>query len=212
MLAKRNKYAFVDVIDRAKYLANSGMLRIVFVSSEGSVLPLVNTTSSSSRTAPVLEFVDISDEQAEKYLGFSLPKDLAKSVVALTGGRFIHLISAIEVFRRLEKEECDPAKAVNIIREYLISRNVKNRMMKVLEQEKPFRALEKSIMDIVVSKGSVDSEELSNNLPLKSSDVARAVNHLVSLNFLRYEANGNVAVHSRLVRWCMENNKVLFAV
>ena len=77
------------------------MLRIVFVSSEGSVLPLVDKTSSRSRISNFLEIVDISDEDAETYLCQSMPDDLAKDIVVLTGGRFVHLLAVISEYNAL---------------------------------------------------------------------------------------------------------------
>ena len=40
LVAKKNRYMFVDLVDRAKYLANARTLKIVLVSSEGIVMPL----------------------------------------------------------------------------------------------------------------------------------------------------------------------------
>ena len=94
LIAKSSGDLFLTLIDRAKYLVNLGMLRIVFVSSEGSVLPLVDKTSRS-RISNFLEIVDISGEDAKTYLCQNMPEDLAKDIGVLTGGRFIHLLAAI---------------------------------------------------------------------------------------------------------------------
>ena len=67
------------------------------ICSEGSVLPLVDKMSSRSRISNFLEIVDISDEDAETYLRQSTPEDLAKDIVALTGGCFVHLLAAISI-------------------------------------------------------------------------------------------------------------------
>ena len=58
LIAKTDPGAFVELIDRAKYLANEGSLRIVLVGTEGSVMPLTNKTSSGSRKEQI-EIVDI---------------------------------------------------------------------------------------------------------------------------------------------------------
>ena len=92
LLAKRNKEMFVDLVDRAKYLANSSTLKIILVSSEGSVMPLVTATSSKSRLADTVEVLDVSDEDAVKFFSNSLvPNELAQKIVSVCGGRFVHL-------------------------------------------------------------------------------------------------------------------------
>ena len=92
LIAKLNPDAFIVLVDRAKFLANEGTLRVVLVSSEGSVMPLIAKTSSISRRAPVVEVVDIADEEAEALLSAVVPKDLAKGITTLVGGRFVHLL------------------------------------------------------------------------------------------------------------------------
>ena len=78
------------------------MLRIVFVSSEGSgVLSLVDKTSSRSSISNFQEIVDISDEDAETYLCQSMPEDLAKDINVLTGGRSVHLLDVISKYNAL---------------------------------------------------------------------------------------------------------------
>jgi hypothetical protein len=44
LLAKEYPLVFLDLVDRAKYYANEGTLRIVLVSSEGHVMPLLANT------------------------------------------------------------------------------------------------------------------------------------------------------------------------
>lgn len=80
----------MNLENRAKYLANEDLLRIIFVSSEGHVMPLIESTSSVMRASPVVEVVDIPDEE-EGVMG----KELAKEVVAYTGGRIIQLLAGI---------------------------------------------------------------------------------------------------------------------
>ena len=85
LLGKNNPEAFIHLVDRAKYLANRDTLRLILVSSEGSILPLLQQTSSTTREARVVEVADIPDEKAEKYLSKSMPEDIAKAVVKETG-------------------------------------------------------------------------------------------------------------------------------
>ena len=184
LIAKTDQQVFLSLIDRAKNLANTGVLRIIFVSSEGSVMPLVNRTSSLSRKAPIVDVVDVSDKQAKEYLEHRMPADLAKDVAALTGGRFVHLLESVEVYKRLKKVERDTANAMNIIRENLITSVVRSKVVQIHMQKKSVRALEKSIMKIVLSNESVFPDLLVNELEEEATTIARVVHHLVSNNFL----------------------------
>ena len=62
ILAKWKPEAFTMLVEKAKASANEGTLRIVFVSSEGYIMPLVDGTSSRSRVENIVEVLDISRE------------------------------------------------------------------------------------------------------------------------------------------------------
>ena len=147
LIAKSNGDLFLTPIDRAKYLVNLGVLRIVFVSSEGSVLPLVDKISSCSRISNFLEIFDISDEDAETYLCQSMPEDLAKDIVVLTGGCFIHLLAAICKYNALIQKQNTVHLAE--IRDYLFARMVRSGMVKILEQPQDLRHIEKNMECVV---------------------------------------------------------------
>ena len=65
------------------YLTNSRTCtqNIVFVSSEGKVLPLLNETSSASRKVLVCEIVDVPDAEAQRLLSLTVSEDLSISFV-----------------------------------------------------------------------------------------------------------------------------------
>ncbi len=92
MLAKWHKHAFIQLVDAAKRLANSGKLRIVLVSSEGNVMPLMNKTLSINRASgQVVEVQDLDDKVAFKYLvDRGMSESLSKRVVEHIGGRFVY--------------------------------------------------------------------------------------------------------------------------
>ena len=80
--------------DFAKDCADDGNLRIVFISSDGSALPLMMARSSWSRAEkPPFEIGEIPDDQAVEYLTKKgIREDEAKLAVAnLTGGLFVSL-------------------------------------------------------------------------------------------------------------------------
>jgi hypothetical protein len=75
----------------AKDCADEGDLRIVFITSDGSALPLLMSRSSWSRAKqPPFEVGEISDEDAIDYLKKKgIDQDLAEKVVKnITGGLF----------------------------------------------------------------------------------------------------------------------------
>ena len=74
-------------------------MQIVFVSSEGIVIPLLLKMSSSTREAPVVEVLDIPEEDAVNFLKHKMPEDLAKFVFSVTGGRLVHMIQASEFYQ-----------------------------------------------------------------------------------------------------------------
>ena len=132
LLAKKAPNIFTDLVDRAKYLSNSGRLRLIFVSSESKVMPLILSTTSHTRAAPVVEVVDISDGEAEKYLGRVMSKDLANQVVALVGGRFVHMMSALEIYKEAGKDKENKMDVTNVmclIKEYLVAKYIKHGLM-----------------------------------------------------------------------------------
>ena len=87
--------AFLEILqDFAKKRADDGNLRAVFISSDGSALPLLMARSSWSQAKkPPIEIGEISDGQGVDHLMKNgVPVDIAKLAVAnLTGGLFVSL-------------------------------------------------------------------------------------------------------------------------
>eukprot|EP00981_Chlorochromonas_danica_P004702 scaffold946_cov171-Ochromonas_danica.AAC.2 len=98
-LAKKEP-EFLEIFqDFAKDCACEGTLRIVFISSDGSALPLLQSRSAWSRAEEPLEVGEISDEDAVEYLvSKSVPEPNAKRAVnELTGGLFMELNKYVQV-------------------------------------------------------------------------------------------------------------------
>lgn len=70
LLAKHEKDLFVHLVAHAKRAANAGFLTVVFVSSEGSILPIVQKLSGVSRCSKIYEITDICDKTAVDYMGY----------------------------------------------------------------------------------------------------------------------------------------------
>jgi len=98
LVAKSDPAFFAQVQEFAKACADAGVLRVVFVFSDGSALPLLLSSSAKSRCGrdQVLEVGDISLEEAVAYIKGTFPasryaQDEAQAwelVRTVTGGRF----------------------------------------------------------------------------------------------------------------------------
>ena len=68
LLAKHNEELCCQLITNAKILANRKILNVVLVSSEGSVVPLLNKLSATNRSV-ICEIGDIgTDDHAHAFL------------------------------------------------------------------------------------------------------------------------------------------------
>ena len=68
---------------QAKRLANDSVPTIVLISSEGTVVPIIQAFSGSSRSTRMFEIGDVNDDLAEEYLiKMGLPDNLAKAGVS----------------------------------------------------------------------------------------------------------------------------------
>ena len=133
LLAKKDAQAFIDLVDRAKYLANNDTLKIILVSSEGSILQPLQKTSSTSRKRGIVEVVDIPDETAESYLSKYMPEDVAKAVVKETGGRFVHLLQALDCYQQLPSI-MDTKDTIDSIVKRLVAENVKGKIAEAMQK------------------------------------------------------------------------------
>eukprot|EP00884_Botryococcus_braunii_P020392 jgi/Botrbrau1/7036/Bobra.0165s0059.1 len=83
----------MDVVD---HWADEGIIRAVFVSSDDAFIHWLCGRTRCSRSGSH-EFGDLSCAQTESYLQKrGIPKEVATAVTAVTGGRFITLVGAVE--------------------------------------------------------------------------------------------------------------------
>ena len=197
VLAKFNEEAFVKLVTRAKYHANTGTIQIVFVSSEGHIMPLLQDTctSSFSRADETLEILDITHEEASKYLeeNEGMPRELAERVVSnITGGRMIYLVTTASVYRK--KKTSENQHFTNIYN-FVYARNIEPALICLVESG----PIGREIINTVIS------EETANRLELleKSEDPAKMKNTIakvVNCNILRYTCTGKLAWHSHMIK------------
>ena len=107
LIAKKNESFFATLQDFAKLGADMGVLRVVFISSDGVALNILQSRSAISRAAPVLEICEIDDSSAIEYLhkaGVDMPRaELAVSDV--TGGSFALMLDYIAKQKSGESHE-----------------------------------------------------------------------------------------------------------
>ena len=92
LVAKQDPAFFATVQDFAKATADGGLLRVVFVFGDGHALPLLLSSSASTRLV-TYEIGDIADEDAIAYLQsrYGETRNAAQTrelVETITGGRF----------------------------------------------------------------------------------------------------------------------------
>ena len=68
MLAKQEKELFIRLVSHAKRLANANTVLVVFVSSEGSILPIMKSLSAVNRSTKPFDITDITDKEAVSFL------------------------------------------------------------------------------------------------------------------------------------------------
>ena len=97
-LAKDNPAFLTKLQDFAKDRTDEGSLRMVFVSSDGSVLEQLQSRSAWSRSLDPFEVCDINDKDAVKFLkGEGVEEKQAEEAVRdITGGRFELLRKFVE--------------------------------------------------------------------------------------------------------------------
>ena len=91
LVAKEDPVFFSKIQDFAKKCADTGMLSVVLVLSEGRALPLLQSSSAITRAGVIYEVGDISDQEAEEWLveRYKVERTRAKQLVNdVAGGRF----------------------------------------------------------------------------------------------------------------------------
>ena len=204
LLAKHLPETFTNVIEKAKFYTCRGKFHIVLVSSEGKVMPLIKKTSGRTRVKNILEVSDIDDQDAVHYLvnRFNIPQTMATNIVAITGGRFVHLNQAANIFNGLTLSNEDKLKQI----ELSLSKDVKNEALVPML---------KNDVRIVLSL----LNELSENKVLDRWDTLKrcnaeeraskynVLNDMIEVNILRYQSDGMLTWHSKVAEAVIRTEK-----
>ena len=196
ILANKSPEFLVYLQDTAKKEADCGNLRIVFITSDGSALPLLMSQSSWSRAKwPPFEIGEISDEDAIAYLiGKDVDKELAERVVKnITGGLFVRLNRFASGHR--EGMKYDDFSEIMDKSTYVIM------------------TLLKIPVDHDLFKRLVANQRIGTGVALKLGLSEEQLNSLLAKNILAVHPNQTYTFHDRHVsRWFHERNNIENAV
>jgi hypothetical protein len=180
-VAKKDREFFFTLQDFAKDCADEGILRVVFVSSEGVALPMLQSSSAWSRALRPIEVGEISDEDAVRYLeSRGVGRDDAlDSVKSVTGGRFSLLTDRATSFMLRSNEEW----LVEL--EGVIEGRLKRREISPAHK----------VFAMLLSSHPVRDRSLLEN-KLSSSDIE----YLLKENILSLHSNGTYSFQARYVQ------------
>lgn len=104
LLAENNPDVFLRLISHAKIFVNQLIARIIFISSEGSIMPILKSTSAMNRSMTLIEVGDIPEVEAVQYLiSKGLGEEDAQHLANFFGGRFVYLNACVAINRRFQK-------------------------------------------------------------------------------------------------------------
>lgn len=194
-LAKDNARSFARLVYLAKVLINDKILRIVFVSSEGSIIPEIQKSSAINRCATLHEIGDIDDKQAVKYLcQHNVPVGIAKGVVETVGGRFVYLKRAMLNYHTAKLDAS--SGRVSCVEE--ITRDIINFKTKPQKTELiKHKEIGEIILEQLRTKGYIKVDDFKNH-DRDIKKIEEAIKGLLGVNLIRYNKDLDFTWHSRI--------------
>ena len=183
VIAKKDAAFFGEVQEFAKACADGGILRVVFIFSDGDALPPLLSSSAESRCDKdqIYEVGDISDNDAIKFVASRYGKSeaLARELVeTITGGRFTLLQSYGKT-----------AKPLAAIRQVLdIETNLRLKAAGVRPTHPLFKAL-----SLAAASAGIHNDAAAEMLELSK------ISALLRLNILAVHPDGTYTFNSRRV-------------
>ena len=180
----------------AQYYVRAKKLRIVLVDSDGITLSKINE-SLKHPIVDIVEVEDLNDHDAEQYLieRTKMSSDLAKRLVSLIGGRLLYLSCAVDIFEADANEDI----MYDRIKEHLSTKVVAT-IKNIITNTAP---VSKRIVECFCEKSKpLFPSELKKHVDLLNYDpveIQKVIDVLVIANLLRYNADGKLTWHSRLV-------------
>lgn len=189
ILAKHDPNLCEVLITLAKILANNNKVKIVLISSEGTIMPLLRKLSAANR-ALIYEVGDISDAEATTYLMKNqVAKDTAKEVVKCVGGRLVDLQSCVERINDAEKS----GDICQYIQTTLFSRVLSG------QKSTAIKGMPESlvVMNELVAHNDVSPPELISKAKSKDK-MDRVIQQMIDENIIRYDVRGNVKWYGKM--------------
>ena len=217
LLAKKFPSRFSELVTKAKQYANEGILRIVFVSYEGHIMSLIQSTPSYSSAANIVEILDIDDKEGKEYLVKNgLPPGLSEKVVEYTGGRMIFLLDAIEIYNHyryitnmnkkgdiitIKNEE----KLLEEIKQHLLCKYTKIACINMLSVDWP--SVKFLLKEMSSGDQCIRTNEVLNKIKDKKDRdrIQMAMKSLVEASVFRYDSEGSLHYHNRMIQNYIEN-------
>ena len=203
-----HKPDLLDVVLRmGQYYARAKKLRIILVDSDGITLSKINGNLKHP-IVDVVEVGDLSYEDAVLYLiertkliNNEMPDVLAKRLVGLIGGRLLHLNCVIDEYQKLE-QKLETSKDVQSACEKIEWHLYVKVMAPINDVIKSNAPLSELIIKFIISKNCVPlfPLDLKKYLSTDPDEVQKVIDILVKANLLRYNAYGQLLLHSEFVK------------
>ena len=192
-LAKGNATGFERLVYLAKVLINDKTLRVVFISSEGSIIPEIQKSSAINRCSTIQEIGDMTDEEALEYVCCcDVPVSVARGIVKMLGGRFVYLNSAIMNYHKAIAASGEIASLEAISRD-IINFKTKPQLAKLLQH----KDVGEIILQCLCNKGYINIDDFKE----KDRDIREimdVIKDFLSVNLLRYNRDLDLTWHSKI--------------
>ena len=197
LLAKAEEETFSHLLMQAKRLANDSVATVVLISSEGTVVSVIQEFSESSRSTRMFEIGDVQDDLAEEHLvKMGLPNNLAKKLVGYLGGRRVYLYNACFIYSRyraMKKYADDDEICTQIIKDMWALKI--NGQHTILALCKPYSSI--IIENLAKNEEIVLADLIEERKGSEREGIKCAIQHFVNGNILRYTAEGKLQWHGR---------------
>ena len=192
VLAKYDEELCSQLVILCKVLANNDKLRVVLVSSEGTVIPLLAKLSATNRGF-IYEVGDVRDDDAFRYLVRNgVQESLAEKLVERIGGRMVHLESCIHLLQTYQEDK--EKDMLEKITTDLFSRILSAQHL-FIEKYKPES---EAILEIISEEDYIDPAKLLKDAGMEKDKVHEVLAGLIDVNILRYNVKGFVTWYGKI--------------
>ena len=195
LIAKCNKQLLISLITHAKFMANMNTLSIVFVSSEGSIMPLLKSVPGVNRATKIVEVNDIPDKDAVKYLMMGgIANSMAKKIVDFLGGRLVYLRSSIKLISVNKDSSLTEDELFEEVKNEMIALTLEQQKS-VISNQQPYSG---QILKEISKKEFVSPSQFGSLQDKKAFN--EAIDEMIRGNVLRYNKMGMLTWHSKLTK------------